>query len=264
MKTPAGERAAQARAVQRRWVASTGLVLLVADPDTSDRERLVRDLHDNGVETVWCHDGASALVAYGRVKPHAVLVSPSLEMVDAATVVCAIRSEATLPILVPIGPDDTQAAGPVLVAGATAVTRPCQTRELVRHIEGSIPDLAARARLRYGPLELDPRAYSVHLDGQELEDLPLKEFELLRILMTYADQVVTTEQISCAIWGDASRPPSPNTIAVHVARLRARLGDPTAIKRIRGRGYRLTFPTAQVASLMSNSPVGACPEGVQP
>jgi DNA-binding response OmpR family regulator len=54
--------------------------------------------------------------------------------------------------------------------------------------------------------------------------------------------VVTAEQISCAIWGDASRPPSPNTIAVHVARLRVRLGDPTVIRRIRGRGYRLTYP----------------------
>jgi DNA-binding response OmpR family regulator len=242
MKTPAGERAARERAIQRRWVASTGLVLLVADPDTRDRDRLVRELHGDGVETVWCRDGASALMAFGRVEPHAVLVAASLERVDAATVVGAIRSEATIPILVPIGPDDTQAAGPVLVAGATAVTRPCRPLELVRHLEGSMPDIAARARLRYGPLELDPRAYSVHFHGREIEDLPLKEFELLRVLMSHADQVVTAEQISCAIWGDASRPPSPNTIAVHVARLRVRLGDPTVIRRIRGRGYRLTYP----------------------
>jgi two-component system, OmpR family, response regulator len=243
MSIPAGERAARERAVQRRWVASTGLVLLVADPDSSDRDRLVNELHMNGVETVWCCDGASALMAFGRVEPHAVLVAPTLDRVDAATVVGAIRSEATLPILVPIGPEDTLAAGPVLVAGATAVARPCRPLELLRHLEGSIPDIAERARLRYGPLELDPRAYSVHLHGREIEDLPLKEFELLRILMTYAERVVTTEQISCAIWGDASRPPSPNTIAVHVTRLRARLGDPTAIRRIRGRGYRLSYPT---------------------
>ena len=118
-ETAASERVSQARATQRRWVASTGLVLLVADPDTTDRERLVEDLHDNGIEAVWCHDGASALVAFGRVRPHAVLVAPSLEKVDAATVVCTIRSETAIPVMVRIGPEDTTAAGPFLFSLAT-------------------------------------------------------------------------------------------------------------------------------------------------
>lgn len=245
IETAATERVAQARATQRRWVASTGLVLLVADPDTTDREGLVENLHGNGIETVWCHDGASALVTFGRVQPHAVLVAPSLEKVDAATVVCTIRSETTVPVMVRVGAEDTVAAGPVLVAGATAVARPCRPQELLRHLGELVPDLPARVRLTYGPLELDPRAYSVRVHGEELEDLPLKEFELLRVLMSHADQVVTTEQISRAIWGDALRTPSPNTIAVHVARLRVRLGDATVIKRIRGLGYRLTCPASR-------------------
>lgn len=227
---------------------SSGLVLLVADPDTSDQERLVRDLHCSGVETVWCRDGASALVAYGRVGPHAVLVAPHLEKVDATTVVCTIRADAAVPVMVRIGPDDIQEAGPSLVAGAMAVSYPYRLQELVRQLGDLLPDLAARVRLTYGPLELDPGAYSVRLHGDELSNLPPKEFELLRVLMTHADQVISTEQISRALWGDASNAPSANTIAVHVARLRVRLGGVASIKRIRGRGYRLTLGSAASAS----------------
>lgn len=243
--TPTVGRAAQSAPGRHRWVASSGLVLLVADPDPREHERLARDLHGKGVETVWCRDGASALVTFGRTEPHAVLVAPWLDKVDAVTVVRTVRAEATIPVMVRVGPEDAEVAGPVLVAGATAVSSPCRPQELVRLLGNLAPDLAARLRLTYGPLELDPRAYSVRLHGVELADLPLKEFELLRVLMTHADQVVTTEQITRAIWGDAVRPPSPNTIAVHAARLRGRLGEAAVVKRVRGRGYRLTCPAAR-------------------
>ena len=232
---------APASTVPRRRTPPTGLVLLVADPDTSDQERLVRELHTNGVETVWCHDGASALVAFGRVAPHAVLVAPQLDDVDAATVVSTVRAESAIPVMVRIGPDDIHLAGPALVAGATAVSGPYRLQELIRQLGDLLPDLAARTRLVYGPLELDPRAYSVRIHDDELADLPLKEFELLRVLMTHADQVITTEQIVRAIWTDAAQPPSANTIAVHVGRLRVRLEGAATIRRIRGRGYRLTL-----------------------
>jgi DNA-binding response OmpR family regulator len=247
MKSPA-ERITRARALHRRWSASSGLLLLVADPDVTDHDRLARDLHPHGVEILWCHDGAAALVAFGRSRPDALLIAPSLELVDAVTVVRTVRAELPVPVLVRVGPDDYDAAGPVLLAGASAIGRAYRPVELLHHLEELVPNLDERVRLTYGPLELDPRAYSVHLHGRELEELPLKEFELLRVLMTYADQVVNTEQISHAIWGDANPPPSPNTIAVHIARLRARLGGEFMIKRIRGRGYRLTLPSVADAS----------------
>ena len=79
IQPPVDGRATAVSTTQRRRMPSSGLVLLVADPDTSHQERLVKDLHGRGVETIWCHDGASALVAYGRVEPHAVLVAPHLD-----------------------------------------------------------------------------------------------------------------------------------------------------------------------------------------
>ena len=241
MTSPA-ERIARGRAMHRRWSASSGLLLLVIDPDVTERHRLVTGLQAQGIEVLWYSDGASALVAFGRSRPHAVVVAPSLAGVDAASVVRAIRAECPIPVLVPVGGDDHDAAGPLLLAGASAVSRPYEPQELLRRLEERLPNLDQEVRLAYGPLELDPRAYSVHLRGQEIKELPLKEFELLRLLMTYADQVVSTDEIIRTVWGEGSPAPSASTITVHVARLRARVGSAGSIRRIRGRGYRLTIP----------------------
>lgn len=235
-------RVQRAREADRRWSTPLGLVLLVADPDTSERDVVVAALSTSGVNCTWCATGAETLVQYGKLAPDAVLMSPLLDVVDALTVVRTIRDRDSLPILLGVGSGESGLVGPVLVAGATtAVTRPYDPAEVVRRLEAEVSRTASRVHLSYGPLELDPCSYSVRLHGEELRDLPLKEFELLRLLMTYADRVVTPEQIRVALWSDAIHAPSQNTVAVHVARLRARLGGAVVLRTIRGRGYRLTF-----------------------
>jgi DNA-binding response OmpR family regulator len=239
----AANRAARARKADRRWSTPLGLALLVADPDVSQRGRLLSALTASGVRCTWCVDGAETLVRYGQLTPDAILMSAVLDTVDAPTVVRTIRARGTLPILLGIGPGDSDSAGPVLVAGAsTAVARPYDPGEVVRRLEAMVPQMAWHGRLTYGPLELDPRSFTVRLNGQELQDVPLKEFELLRLLMLNADCVVTSEQIRHALWGDLPHAPSSNAIVVHVARLRARLGGQAVVRTVRGRGYRLTDP----------------------
>jgi DNA-binding response OmpR family regulator len=90
-----------------------------------------------------------------------------------------------------------------------------------------------------GRIELDAASYRVLIDGERIADLPLKEFELLRTLMLRAPDVVTDEELRRELWGVTARSPSSNTIAMHVARLRSRLGDAATVRRIRGRGYAL-------------------------
>lgn len=244
----------RAREADRRWSSSVGgLTLLIADPDVSQQEDLLHELAAAGVSSTWCVDGAEALVQYGKISPDAVLMAPVLREVDAVTVVRTIRDSCVLPILLGVGAGDSVSAGPVLVAGASAaVARPYQAGEIIKRLEAEIPQMTARARVMYGPLELDPRSYTVRLHGEELEDLPLKEFELLRLLMLNADCVVTAEQIRSALWGQAPHVPSSNAIVVHVARLRARLGGPMVLRSIRGRGYRLTFPSGTEGGRMPN------------
>jgi len=238
-----GKQSERVRQVDRSWSAMVGVLLLVADPDGlgPGRGALDSELHVAGLNTVWCRDGAEALVEFGARRPDAVLAAPGLEVVDTPTVVRTLRNAGCRTVLVGIGPGDLEDAGPALVAGATGVVaRPYVAAEIANRLEHEIHDLEQRVRLVYGPLELDPWAYRVRAGGVVLENLPLKEFELLRLLMAHADHVVTPEQIKTALWGDGSTGPSSNAIAVHVGRLRHRLAGVAELRTVRGRGYRLT------------------------
>jgi DNA-binding response OmpR family regulator len=238
---PADEHLVRARAQDRTWSAMVGALLLVADPDGGVGSPLDVELHAAGLSTVWCRDGADTLVEYGRRGPEAVLAAPRLEVVDTPTVVGALRSAGCRTVLVGVGPHDVDLAGPALVAGASGiVARPYDADEIAQRLEPELHELEHRVRLVYGPLELDPWAYRVRAGGEVIENLPLKEFKLLRLLMAHADHVVAAEQIRAALWGEGAPGPSSNAITVHVGRLRHRLEGVAEIRTIRGRGYRLT------------------------
>lgn len=217
-----------------------GTRLLVVDPDAG--AELTRDLEVTGLQVTVCTRGADALVSFGSLVPDVVLLAPRLPDLPAADVAGTFRRFGDQLILVGVGPQDTEAAGPILVAGATtAVRRPYDVHEVVHRIVGGLPHAPSRAPLTFGPLALDPLAHTVRLGDRELEGVPLKEFTLLRLLMTYADQVVSTEQIRAALWALSERSPSSNAVAVHVRRLRTRLREPIVVRTVRGLGYRLTL-----------------------
>jgi two-component system OmpR family response regulator len=63
---------------------------------------------------------------------------------------------------------------------------------------------------------------------------------LLEVLLRRSPAVVTRRQMALAVWSDEADAVGSNTIEVHLARLRAKLGDRTArIETVRGSGYRL-------------------------
>jgi DNA-binding response OmpR family regulator len=226
---------------RRAAPAGPGFLLLVVDPDRTGSAVLDGQLLAGGISTVWCHDGGEALVEFGRRRPHAVLTAARLDGVDTATVVRTLRNAGCRTVLVGVGPHDLAAAGPALVAGAAGVvSRPYQGPELAGRLELEVHDFEQRFRLVYGPLELDPWAYRVRVGGRVLDNLPLKEFELLRLLMAHADHVVSADQIRAALWGDRGAAPSSNVITVYVGRLRHRLSGVAELRTVRGLGYRLT------------------------
>jgi DNA-binding response OmpR family regulator len=220
------------------WPVPLGSKVLIVDHPTlanplGDRLRAV------GLEVVVRSRGSDALVAFGSDTPDVVVVAPTLPDVPAAEVVLAVRRSGPQPVLVGVGPGDTEAVGPVLLAGATAaVGRPYDVDEVLQRVSGALTQRVADCRLVFGPLTLDPVAHTVHQGGVELDRVPLKEFALLRLLMANGDRVVTTDRIQASLWG--GRPSSRNAIAVHVARLRRRLREPVAVRTVRGLGYRLT------------------------
>lgn len=90
-----------------------------------------------------------------------------------------------------------------------------------------------------GPLTVDLEKYEARLYGREIH-FSLRELQLLAYLIRLDGRVASAEQISEAVWG---KPPATNTIAVHITRLRVKLGDNRKqgdmIRTVNGAGYRL-------------------------
>ena len=224
--------------------------LLVAD-ETADDE-LLRALEGQGAAVAVVRDGAQALIEIGRLAPAAFILTARLPVVDGVTVVRAVRDGGghdDMPILLAVEPDDHHAAAAGLAAGASAcVGKPYRVNEVLALLGVTRPGGPAvldGAVLRAGSVSLDAAAHEVRLAGAPVR-LPPQEFRLLQVLLEHAGVVVTREALLERVWGDPDT--ETNTLAVHVRRLRRRLGDAgeTArlIESVRGVGYRFRLPDA--------------------
>ncbi|MER7366707.1 winged helix-turn-helix transcriptional regulator [Nonomuraea wenchangensis] len=217
-------------------------VLLIADPDRTVVDEVANALEREGVAVTGAPDGAQGLLQAGALQPDVVLVSATIAVIDAVEFVRAVRRARAVPVLLGVGEGHAEQAVRALAAGAAAcVARPYRVPELLPFIHAASPE--SRDVLHVGGVELDVQAYQVRVGGRTVH-LPLREFELLQYLMRNADRTVTREQIMRHVWHTATTT-STNTIAVHVKRLRARLGDEDdqLIQTVRGVGYRLVTPS---------------------
>ncbi|RJL25202.1 response regulator transcription factor [Bailinhaonella thermotolerans] len=220
-------------------------LLLVADP--APGPELPRVLEPEGIDVVVAEDGAQALLHAGALHPTAVLVSAALPVIGPVEFVQTVRRSVSVPILLGAGPGDGDTAARALTAGVTAcVARPYRMRELLPLVRAAClgETSADHNVLTAGEVTLDVPAHEVRVAGVPVH-LPLREFDLLHYLMRNADRTVTRDQIRHHVW-QTTAPVSTNTIAVHVKRLRARLGDEDhgspLIQTVRGIGYRLVPP----------------------
>jgi two-component system OmpR family response regulator len=233
-------RQAAALASAQRWTEATGAHLLVVDPEVD--HQIAYDMSARGVHVTAVNSTIDALIQFGRTSPQAIVIAPRTPGLPAPDFISKIFEYSSPFVIRAIDSADEPEAGALLVVGASAaVTRPYTADDLWEVLQRSTHVLDHHAQVSYGPIQLDPRAYTVHIHGQRVPDLPLKEFELLRVLMSRAPEVVDNDELRSSLWGGEGTGPSNNTIAVHVARLRTRLQGIALIRRVRGRGYSLSM-----------------------
>lgn len=225
-------------------------LLIIADPDLDTAGELVSELGRHHVDVELCASAADALVAAGAMRPDAVLVAAEPGDLNIAEVVRALSRRTGIPVVVGIGDGQGDQAGAALSSGATAcVARPYRLNELIPIMKSIRPETIGTLDppIKCGGLRLDPATLEVLLHGRSIR-LPLREYELLRFFMIHADRVLTRDQIYDAVWGGPAGDAS-NTLAVHIKRLRRRLGDgqdsPAIILTVRGVGYRFIPPPPQ-------------------
>ena len=223
-------------------------LLLILDPDRAAGELLGDELRRRQVDVIVTSEPADALVRAGMLRPDAVLAAAGTSPMPGSAIARALLTRARIPTIVGVGADDGAEASAALTAGAYAcVARPYRPTEIVPILRAISPDTAAdfQATLQAGTLRLDPAAHEVYLRERKIR-LPLREFQLLYLLMLNAGKVISRHQINKLVWsGEAN---GSNTVNVHIRRLRHRLGDdpkcPRIIVSVRGMGYRLDPPAA--------------------
>jgi two-component system response regulator RegX3 len=201
-------------------------------------------------------DGAEALAMFDAVQPDLVLLDVMLPRISGIDVCRELRSRSRVPIIMVTAKGSEIDTVVGLEVGADDyVTKPYRMRELVARIRAvlrrrpadSQPVLSAEAT-EVGDVSLDPVRHEVLIRGEEIS-LPLKEFELLGLLLENAGRVLTRETLIDRIWG-ADYVGDTKTLDVHIKRLRGKVepdpAHPVRIVTIRGLGYKYEAPRAAV------------------
>jgi two-component system response regulator RegX3 len=228
--------------------------ILVVEDEDSFVEALTVGLKREGFRVQVARDGAEALDMFDAVKPDLVLLDVMLPKVSGIDVCRELRRRSSVPIIMVTAKGSEIDTVVGLEVGADDyVTKPYRLRELVarmravlrrRGAETSSTAQVSGEALRVGDVALDPERHEVEIRGATVQ-LPLKEFELLEILLTNAGRVLPRETLIDRVWG-TDYVGDTKTLDVHVKRLRARVeldpAVPSRIVTIRGLGYKYELP----------------------
>ncbi len=224
------------------------VTVLVVEDEESFVEALVVGLKREGFLVEVATDGVEALEIFDQVRPQLVLLDVWLPRLSGIDVCRELRARSRVPIIMVTAKSSEIDTVVGLEVGADDyVTKPYRLRELVarmravlRRFPGADEPPAVPEVLEVGELRLDSERHEVQLGGRPVA-LPLKEFELLEVLMGSAGRVLTRETLIDRVWGP-HYVGDTKTLDVHVKRLRAKIEEdpsrPARITTIRGLGYK--------------------------
>ncbi|MEO6318792.1 MAG: response regulator transcription factor [Acidimicrobiales bacterium] len=229
--------------------------ILVVEDEDSFIDALTVGLKREGFRVQVARDGAEALDVFDAVRPDLVLLDVMLPKVSGIDVCRELRRRSSVPIIMVTakgGEIDTVVG--LEVGADDYVTKPYRLRELVARMRAVLRRRAGEApapvlsqdALEVGDVALDPERHEVVIRGDAVT-LPLKEFELLEILLANAGRVLPRDTLMDRVWG-TDYVGDTKTLDVHVKRLRAKVepdpSAPTRIVTIRGLGYKYEAPRA--------------------
>lgn len=227
--------------------------VLVVEDEPSFAEALTVGLGREGFRVTVSSDGADALRRFDEIGPDLVLLDVMLPTMSGLDVCRRIRAKSRVPIIMVTAKGSELDTVVGLEVGADDyVTKPYRLTELVarmravlRRTESAAEPIEEASKIsdapiRIGDIELHVDRHEVTVGGKE-QHLPLKEFELLALLMEHAGRVLSREKLIDRVWG-SDYVGDTKTLDVHIRRLRARVEDdpkqPNRIVTIRGLGYK--------------------------
>jgi two-component system response regulator RegX3 len=220
--------------------------ILIVEDEPSLSEPLAFLLQREGYETEIAGDGRAALTVFDRAGADLVLLDLMLPGLPGTEVCREIRTRSSVPIIMLTAKDSEVDIVVGLELGADDyVTKPYSSRELLARIRAVLRrrielEGADDGVVEVGSVRMDVERHSVAVDGREV-NMPLKEFELLELLLRNAGRVLTRGQLIDRVWG-ADYFGDTKTLDVHIKRIRSKIeqspSEPQRLVTVRGLGYR--------------------------
>jgi two-component system response regulator RegX3 len=221
--------------------------ILIVEDEESFSDPLSYSLRKEGYEVAVADTGTDGLRIFSAHGADLVLLDLMLPGMSGTEVCREIRRTSSVPVIMLTAKDDEFDKVLGLELGADDyVTKPYSSRELLARIKAVLrrgqdsADAEEDTTLTAGGIMMDVERHVVHVHGSEVA-LPLKEFELLEMLLRNVDRVLTRGQLIDRVWG-ANYVGDTKTLDVHVKRLRAKIEDdpknPVHLVTVRGLGYK--------------------------
>ncbi|MDT0260975.1 response regulator transcription factor [Jatrophihabitans lederbergiae] len=220
--------------------------VLVVEDEESISDPLSYMLRKEGFEVSVAATGPDALNSFDRTGADIVLLDLMLPGLSGTEVCRALRQKSAVPIIILTARDSEVDKVVGLELGADDyVTKPFSHRELIARIRavlrrGVEPDELVSATIEAGPVRLDVDRHTVVVGGEPVS-LPLKEFDLLELLLRNSGRVLTRGQLIDRVWG-ADYVGDTKTLDVHIKRLRSKIepepANPKFLLTVRGLGYK--------------------------
>lgn len=224
--------------------------ILVVEDEEAFVDALTIALNKEGFVVSVARDGAEALEAFAADEPDLILLDLMLPRVSGVDVCREIRATSKVPIIMLTAKSDEIDTVVGLEVGADDyMTKPYRMRELIARIRAVLrrfEDVVV-AEVEGASTVLSARDITVDIDRHEvvvrgsITSMPLKEFELLALLIENAGRVLTRDTLIDRVWGH-DYVGDTKTLDVHIKRLRSKIEEesssPTLIVTIRGLGYK--------------------------
>lgn len=223
--------------------------VLIVEDEQSFADALRSGLEQEGFAVQFANDGESALVDFEAAEPDIVLLDVMLPKMSGIDVCREIRSRSSkVPVIMVTARNSEIDTVVGLEVGADDyVAKPYRLRELVARIRSVLRRSTTAASentpegvITAGPVQFDTGRHEVRVRGDVIQ-LPLKEFELLGVLVANAGRVLPRETLIRRVWGE-DYVGDTKTLDVHIKRLRAKVeaapSQPVHICTVRGLGYK--------------------------
>jgi two-component system response regulator RegX3 len=220
--------------------------VLVVEDEESFSDALSFMLRKEGFEVGVASTGTDAVVQFDQHGADLVLLDLMLPGMSGTEVCRNLRQRSNVPIIMVTAKDGEVDKVVGLELGADDyVTKPFSSRELVARIRAVLrrtaePEELVPGTIEAGPVRMDVERHVVSVNGDPVA-LPLKEFELLELLLRNSGRVLTRGMLIDRVWG-SDYVGDGKTLDVHVKRLRAKIeADPAApvhLVTVRGLGYK--------------------------